>query len=75
MLALESTSSRMSHIARQQIFYGGFASMDEIIDNIEAVKVEQLQALANDFFRPERIALTVLGRLGSFKVEREDLVC
>jgi predicted Zn-dependent peptidase len=75
MLALESTSSRMSHIARQQIFYGGFTTMDAIIENIEAVKPAELQTLANDFFQPERIALTVLGRLGSFKIEREDLVC
>ncbi|MBL8209592.1 MAG: insulinase family protein [Bryobacterales bacterium] len=75
MLALESTSSRMSHIARQQIFYGRFATMDEIIDNIEAVRAEQLQQLANDFFQPERIGLTILGRLGGFQVERGDLVC
>ncbi len=75
MLALESTSSRMSHIARQQIFYGRFATMDEIIDNIEAVRAEQLQELANDFFQPERIGLAALGRLGGFQVGREDLVC
>ena len=73
VLGLESTSSRMTNLARQQIYFGKFTSMDEMLDSIERVTAGEVQEVANDFFRPEAIALTVLGRLEGFKFEREDL--
>lgn len=75
MLGLESTVNRMSHLARQHIYFGRFSTMDEIIADIESVRPEQLQQLANEFFQPERINLTMLGRLNGFKLTRDDLAC
>jgi predicted Zn-dependent peptidase len=75
MLGLESTSSRMSHNARQHVFFGGFTTMDAMLDSIESVTADQLQGLAQQFFQADRVALTVLGRLDGFEVERADLVC
>jgi predicted Zn-dependent peptidase len=75
MLSLESTSSRMSNLARQELYFGKFYSLDEILDSIEAVRSEELQSLANQFFRQEQIAVTVLGPLNGFKLDRSRLVC
>lgn len=75
MLGLESTSNRMSHLARQFIYFGKFSTMDEIIRDIEGVEAHELQQLANEFFHPERINLTLLGRLNGFTLSREELVC
>ncbi len=75
MLGLESTVNRMSHLARQHIYFKRFSTMDDIIADIEAVRIEQLQEMANEFFQPERINLTMLGRLNGFKLTREDLAC
>ncbi len=75
MLSLESTSSRMSNLARQELYFDRFLSLDEMLDNIESVTREQVQAIAEEFFRPEDIALAMLGRLSEVKVTREDLVC
>src|SRR5271163_5288715 len=61
MLSLESTSSRMSNLARQELYFGRFYSLDEILASISAVTREELQKLAQEFFRPEQIAVTVLG--------------
>ncbi len=73
MLSLESTSSRMSNLARQELYFHRFSSLDEILASIEAVTREEVQSLAKQFFQPERIAVTVLGPLNGFTVDRERL--
>jgi predicted Zn-dependent peptidase len=75
MLSLESTSSRMSNLARQELYFQRFYSLDEILLSIEAVTRDEVQSLARDFFRPERVALTVLGPLNGFSVNRARLAC
>lgn len=75
MLGLESTSSRMSNLARQEMYFGKNVSLDEVISNIESVTTEQVQHLANTFFDTRLIALTVLGNLEGLKVTREQLDC
>ena len=73
MLSLESTSSRMSNLARQELYFHRFSTLDEILASIEAVTREEVQSLAREFFQPERIALTVLGPINGFRVDRERL--
>jgi predicted Zn-dependent peptidase len=75
MLSLESTSSRMSNLARQQMYFGRFFSLDELVDSIEAVTAKDVQAIAQKFFDQKQIALTVLGNLDGFKIGRDDLAC
>jgi predicted Zn-dependent peptidase len=75
MLSLESTTSRMSNLARQELYFGRFFSLDEILASIEAVRLDEVQALAHDLFQPEKIAVTVLGPLNGFTLERSRLVC
>ena len=75
MLSLESTSSRMSNLARQEIYFGRFFTPDEILAEIEAVTTEQVQESARDFFQPERVGATVLGKLDGLKFKREELAC
>ena len=75
MLSLESSTSRMSNLARQEMYFERFYSMDELLEKIEAVSAEELQQLANEFFRTESIAVTVLGNLNGLKLSREQLAC
>ena len=75
MLGLESTSSRMANLARQELFFGRFFSMDELMASIEEVSAEQVQQVARDFFDPRKIALTLLGRLNGLRITRADLAC
>src|SRR5438132_9836008 len=75
MLSLESTSSRMSNLARQEMYFGRFFSLDELIESIEAVTGAHIQRIAQKFFDQKQIALTVLGNLDGFKIAREDLAC
>ncbi len=75
MLSLESTSARMSNLARQELYFHRFSSLDEILASIEAVTREEVQSLAREFFRPELIAATVLGPLNGFTLSRDRLAC
>jgi predicted Zn-dependent peptidase len=75
MLGLESTGSRMSNLARQEMYFGRFFSLDELVQSIEAVTAGDIQKIARTFFDSRQIALTVLGNLENFKIGRADLVC
>lgn len=75
MLSLESSTSRMSNLARQEMYFERFYDLDELIERIEAVTVEDLTNLANEFFKPESVAVTVLGNLNGLKLTRDQLAC
>ena len=75
MLSLESTSSRMSNLARQEMHFRRFFSLDELAESIEAVTANDVQRVARTFFDRKNVALTVLGNLDGFKITRDDLVC
>jgi predicted Zn-dependent peptidase len=75
MLSLESSTSRMSNLARQEMYFDRFFGLDEIIERIEAVTAPDLQKLAQDYFQPDRIAVTVLGNIDKLKISREHLTC
>jgi predicted Zn-dependent peptidase len=75
MLSLESTSSRMSNLARQELYFDRFMSLDEMLESIESVTRDQVQRIAQEFFSTDAIALAMLGRIGDLEITREDLVC
>jgi predicted Zn-dependent peptidase len=75
MLSLESSTARMSNLARQEMYFDRFYGLDELIEKIEGVTSEDLREMSNDFFRPETIAVTVLGNLNGLKISRDQLAC
>ncbi len=75
LMGLESSNSRMANLARQEMYFHQFFTADEVIVRIEAVTTEQIQAMAQRLFVPDRIAVTLLGRLTGIKLNRERLVC
>jgi predicted Zn-dependent peptidase len=75
MLSLESSTARMSNLARQEMYFDRFYGLDELIEKIEAVTAQELQELANFFFQTENIAVTILGNLNGLRLTREQLAC
>src|SRR5271163_354044 len=75
LLSLESSMSRMSNLARQEMYFQYFFGMQEILDKIEAVTAEQVMEMAQSIFKPEEVAVTLLGRLDGLKVTRKELAC
>jgi predicted Zn-dependent peptidase len=75
MLSLESSTARMSNLARQEMYFDQFYGLDELIAKIESVTTEELWNLSNQFFQTENIAVTILGNLNGLKLKREQLEC
>ncbi len=75
VLGLESSSARMSNLARQQMYYGRFTSVDEIIADVDRVTPADIQRLANELLQADAISLTLLGNLGDLSITRQDLAC
>src|SRR5262249_16015639 len=65
MLSLESTSARMSNLARQEIFFGRQLTLDEILERIERVTSDDVKRIAGEIFAGDDFAVTAIGQLGS----------
>jgi len=61
ILGLESTDSWMSHIARNEIYFGKAVSTDEISQRIRAVSRADVVELAGELFQDHGMTLTLLG--------------
>jgi predicted Zn-dependent peptidase len=75
MLSLESSTARMSNLARQEMYFDHFFDLDEIIARIDAVTTDDLIELARSYFVCDNIAVTVLGNLTGLKLTRDQLAC
>ncbi len=73
VLGLESTSSRMGNLARQELYFKRFFTIDEMLASVEKITAAQVLKLAQQFFDHRRMAVTMLGRLHGFRVRRADL--
>ena len=61
MLGLESTDSWMSHIARNEIYFGQSITTEEICQRIRAVSRADVVELARELFQNDGMTLTLLG--------------
>ena len=64
MLSLESTGSRMTRIAKQELYFGQSFTLDQILADIERVTREDLESLAGRLFEGS-LSLVALGPKGS----------
>jgi predicted Zn-dependent peptidase len=60
MLSLESSSSRMTNLAQQLIYYGHFKSLEEVLGAVERVSAREIRDLANRIFDSSFLNLTAL---------------
>lgn len=74
MLGLENTSSRMSHLARQEMCFGRQTTFDEILANIEAVSAEDVLRVAGDVFQDGTITASVVAPAGAPTLSASQLV-
>jgi predicted Zn-dependent peptidase len=61
MLSLENTASRMSHLARQEIYFDRHFGLDETLAGVEAVSTADVQRVAAHLFSDGSLAATVVG--------------
>jgi predicted Zn-dependent peptidase len=73
MLNLESTSSRMSHIARQEIYFDRQFSLDETLEGVERVTTGEVRRVARDLFSDGALSATVVGAVNGLEIPRSRL--
>ncbi len=60
MLGLESMSNRMMRIARQELLFRRYFTLDEVLEELDRVDRDTLQGVAQDLFLPDRFSNIVL---------------
>jgi predicted Zn-dependent peptidase len=73
MLSLESTTSRMSNLARQEIYFGKQHSLGDTLRNVGSVTLEQVHDLARDLIGKRKLSLAAVGRVGRLRLDASAL--
>jgi predicted Zn-dependent peptidase len=73
MLSLESTSSRMSNLARQEMYHGRSFSMEEVLRGLALVTTDQVHRMAQKVFGTSSPALAAVGRTRALKAVKKGL--
>jgi predicted Zn-dependent peptidase len=60
VLALESSSRRMSRLAKNEIYFGEYVSLDKLIAGIDNVDQDDIISVAQKVFRPEQFITVIL---------------
>ncbi|HLR76712.1 MAG TPA: pitrilysin family protein [Balneolaceae bacterium] len=60
LLSLENTSNRMRRIAKGELYYGRFISVDELTENIEAIDAAEIQEFSQSFFDEAQFSKAIL---------------
>jgi predicted Zn-dependent peptidase len=71
MLSLESTSSRMNRLAKHEMHFGSFLTMNAMLEAIDQVRHEEVQALVNEVLDEEQLSLTTYGPLNRRNLPRD----
>ncbi len=75
MLSLESTSSRMSNLARQELYFDRFMSLDEMLEAIEIVDPRAGAGHCSGLLQDRQDGPRHVGPARGIEVTREDLAC
>jgi predicted Zn-dependent peptidase len=65
LLASENADTQMVRVAQNEIHFGADIPLETVIERIESTAGEELMQLANELFRGEQMALTLLGPIDS----------
>lgn len=63
VLGMESSASRMGLLARQQLYFGHIKSLDDLIEEMESVKYEEVVTLAGEIFKKAQMTAAAIGNL------------
>ena len=73
VLSLESSASRMSHMARQQMYFGRQFTLADTLRGVEAVTREDVRRVARNLLPPGSLSATVLGPVDGIELGDDQL--
>ncbi len=60
LLSQENTSNRMTRLAKSELYFDRFITLDELVENIDAVSSKELLSFSENFFNPETFSEAIL---------------
>ena len=63
LLSMESTDTRMTRLAKNEIYLGRDLSVDEAISNLESVSAEEVREVARSLFKKDTVSVAAIGRV------------
>ena len=73
LLSLEDSASRAAALAQSEMVYGRQIAVEETLANIDAVTINDIAAIAREFFTTEKVAFAAIGDLLEDAISRDDL--
>lgn len=73
LLSLEDSAARAASLAESELTHGRQISLEESLENLNAVTLGDVQTLAREHFCTEKVAFAALGALKNFAIERDQL--
>jgi predicted Zn-dependent peptidase len=74
MLSLESTSSRMNRLAKQELRFGSFLPLDQMLAAFDGVRPEDVEALLHRVLDEDQLTLMTLGPVDRRNLPRDIFV-
>jgi len=72
ILGMESTSSRMNRLARNELFLNDYVGTDQTIEYINKIKPKDIINIAEEFLLPDKLSTVVLGPVGKDALRQVD---
>jgi predicted Zn-dependent peptidase len=61
LIGAEASQTRMSQLATQELYFGRFLALEELVEGVRQVEASGLQALAEELFEPGGLAVVAVG--------------
>ncbi len=68
LLGLESSDSRMSKLAKEEIYFNRYIPVEEVMSEIDKVVLNDIGTLAEKYFVQDELMLVALGKLKSLEL-------
>lgn len=73
LMSLEDSAARAAALAQSEMTYGRQIPVEETLSNVDAVTLDDANAIAHEFFKTGSIAFAAIGDLDHLTVDRERL--
>jgi len=65
LMSLESTSSRMTHLGKNELFLGKIPEPDQLIEIFDSITTEDIAEMANKYLDFEKLSFSAIGKVKS----------
>jgi predicted Zn-dependent peptidase len=72
LISAEASNTRMSQLATQELYFGRFLPLEELIEGVRAITADEVQALASELFVPGNLSVAAVGPFNGHQAQLEE---